>query len=783
MDQHTVKLLEFQVILEELKDKCFSPEGRYILQKQEILTEAPEVSRLLSLSMSFRRLLESGRNMPVLDFPQWEGRKPEQWKEGLLLEAVELTTIGRTLIGARKLKRYLIQGVVTEELQRIAGGIVDLDFLPRAIFRLLDKEANIREKKIPELKNIRERIRTLQREVSRLAGSYLNNSDFKSYWQADVPTQKEGRIVLPMKVNFKGRIKGVVHEMSASGATLYLEPLDIMERNNELVQKENEYKREVVRLLKNLSARVIEYTAEIGQTLASVGLLDSIYARARYAIQHRCTMAENREREVDLRLARHPLLGTKAVPISLRLAPGERILIITGPNTGGKTVTLKTIGLLALMNQFGMEITAGEGSITAVFDNIFADIGDEQSIEQSLSTFSAHLVNISRIIKNSSGNSLVLLDELGAGTDPEEGVAIAMAVLDHFLKKQTLMITTTHHGILKNYGYIRSGVQNAAMEFDARELTPTFHLLMGVPGESRALEIAKQHGLPPEVIADSEKYLRDKRKGFSSLIENLTSRQRELIEAEREYEVREKELEKKDRESEIREMELRRLDHELRHQEIRKLKQFIAAGRKELEVLLKSLKTGTVNSVTAGEEGRNYLDSLKERVEAEEKKLSREELSLRPESDHDIRPGMEIVILSTGKHGRVIRKGKNSSWIVETETLRLSLLPHEMRPGKRDYDKGETLISSEISAGSPVFELHLRGLRLEEAMKKFERQLDYAVMQGLYEFQVVHGKGEGILQRAIHEYLAKNSFVEDYFFSSPSQGGFGKTIVRLKRAQ
>lgn len=782
MDQHTIKLLEFQVILEELKDKCFSPEGRYTLQKQEILTEASEVSSLLSLSVSFRRLLESGRNMPTLDFPQWEGRKTEQWKEGLLLEAVELTTIGRTLISARKLKRYLIQGAVSDELGRIAGGIVDLEFLPRAIFRLLDKDANIREKNVPELKSIRDRIRTLQREVGRLAGSYLNNSDFKSYWQADVPTQKEGRIVLPMKANFKGRIKGVVHEMSASGATLYLEPPDIMERNNELVQKENEYKREVVRLLKNLSARVIEYTAEIRQTLASIGVLDSIYARARYAIQHRCTMVENREGEVDLRFARHPLLGTKAVPISMRLTPGERILIITGPNTGGKTVTLKTIGLLALMNQFGMEIPAGEGSVTAVFDNIFADIGDEQSIEQSLSTFSAHLVNISRIIKNSSGSSLVLLDELGAGTDPEEGVAIAMAVLDHFLKKETLMITTTHHGILKNYGYIRSGVQNAAMEFDPRELTPTFHLLMGIPGESRALEIAKKHGLPPEVIADSESYLRDKRKGFSSLIENLTSRQRELIEAERKYEVRERELEKKDRESEVREMELRQLDHELRHQEIRELKQFIADGRKELEVLLKSLKTGNAHSVTGGEEARSHLESIKERAEAEEKKLSREEITLRPEPAHDIRPGMEIIVLSTGKHGRVIRRGKNGSWLVETETLRVYLLPHEMRPGKRDRSKGETLISSEISAGSPVFELHLRGLRLEEAMKKFEQQLDYAVMQGLFEFQVVHGKGEGILQRAIHEYLAKNSFVEDYFFSSPRQGGFGKTIVRLKQA-
>jgi len=781
MDKHTVKLLEFQAILEELKDKCFSPEGKNTLQKQEILTEAPEVSRLLSLSVSFRRLLESGRNMPALDFPQWQGRKAEQWKEGLLLEAVELTTIGRTLIGARKLKRYLIQGAETEELRIIAGGIAELDFLPRAIFRLLDKEANIREKNVPELKSIRERIRNLQRQVSRLAGSYLNNSDFKSYWQADVPTQKEGRLVLPMKANFKGRIKGVVHEMSASGATLYLEPLDIMERNNELVQKENEYKREVMRLLKNLSARVIEYTAEIRQTLTSVGLLDSICSRARYAVQHRCTMAESREREVNLSLARHPLLGIKGVPISLRLAPGERILIITGPNTGGKTVTLKTVGLLALMNQFGMEIPAGEGSIIAVFDNIFADIGDEQSIEQSLSTFSAHLVNISRIIKNSSGNSLVLLDELGAGTDPEEGVAIAMAVLDHFLKKQTLMITTTHHGILKNYGYIRSGVQNAAMEFDPRELTPTFHLLMGVPGESRALDIAKQHGLPPEVIADSEKYLRDKRKGFSSLIENLTSRQRELIEAEREYEVKERELQNKDRESEIREMELRRLDHELRHQEIRELKQFIAVGRKELEVLLKTLKTGAAPGAAAVEEARSVLDSFKERAEAEENKLSREESALRPEPAHDIRPGMEVDIISTGKRGRVIRRGKNGGWIVETETLRLSLLPHEMRPGKRNYGKGEILISSEVSAGSPVFELHLRGLRLEEAMKIFQRQFDYAVMQGLFEFQVVHGKGEGILQRAIHEYLAKNSLVEDYFFSSPSQGGFGKTIVRLKQ--
>jgi DNA mismatch repair protein MutS2 len=392
--------------------------GRERVASEPIMDDPLLVRERLELARAFRRMLESGRPFPQLDLPDVRSLRPKLFKDGVVLELEELFRLGRFLSSTGRLKRHL---TASEEalLHPLGGGLPDLKELSRAVFTVIDREGRIREDHLPVLKELRDRIRRVERETERLAREYLSNPEYRSFWHGELPGQRGGRTVLPLGSNFKGRIPGIVHDVSASGATLYFEPQEMVERNNEIAELEGRYRQELHRILRELSAAVLSRSAELEACFAAVAGLDALYSRAGYAIRHRCVPAEGTAGVVRLREARHPMVQS-CVPITLELGADYHVLIVTGPNTGGKTVTLKTVGLLALMNQFGMEIPAGEGSGLPVFDDVMADIGDEQSIEQSLSTFSAHIRNISRIVSRSTGRSLVLFDELGAGTDPEE---------------------------------------------------------------------------------------------------------------------------------------------------------------------------------------------------------------------------------------------------------------------------------------------------------------------------------------------------------------------------
>jgi DNA mismatch repair protein MutS2 len=571
--------------------------------------------------------------------------------------------------------------------------------------------------------------------------------------------------------------------VSASGSTLYLEPTDIVEKNNAILEEENRYRREVHRILRELSAKVVAQSGDIQSLVEGVGRLDSLYARARYAVHHKCAPAQISEQKLGLYDARHPLLGKNCVPISVVMGGEYRVLIVTGPNTGGKTVTLKTIGLLAVMNQFGMEIPAREDSSLPIFDNILADIGDEQSIEQSLSTFSAHIVNISRIIRDSSSDSLVLFDELGAGTDPEEGVAIAMGLLDHFIEKGCLCMATTHHGILKNYGYSRRGVENAAMEFDVKNLSPTFRITLGVPGESHALEIARRTGISGQILKSAEQYLNEERGDVAELINRLSEKQRKLLVTEKQQQSREDELREKTRQTDLKELRLRQKELELREQGTLELKRFLKDSRKQFEKLVEEMGSG--GSREERKQAGEFLSELAERIEQQEQALETERAELYQRPDLSLERGMEVIIRGTGKHGIVVRKAKADRWIVATDTLRGSFPARDLQPVQSASEVAASTrepmlsISEELHSAPASFQLDLRGMRLEEALKQVEQQIDRAVLSGMSEFSIVHGMGEGVLQRGIHEYLRSSSQVKDYFFSTPEQGGFGRTVVRL----
>jgi DNA mismatch repair protein MutS2 len=778
MDPHTLRLLDFAAILEELQEYCFSAQGRRLLEAQPIETVPEQVRIRKELATAFRRLLDSGRQLPAGDFPELGQLVARAAKPGALFEPDELGALGRFILSAFRLKRYAASGG-QPGLAAIGARIPDLRALAREIFALIDKKGAIRENHVPELKAIRERIRYLQKDAERLAQAYLSNHEYRGFWQSELPGQKNGRLVLPLKSSYRGRIQGIVHDVSATGATLFLEPLDIVEKNNEITEQESRYQREVHRLLRILSSKVTSRAQELPALADAVAELDTLCARARYAILHRCAPAQDLERGLSLLEARHPLLGSQVVPVSLALDAQTRVLVITGPNTGGKTVTLKTAGLLAVMNQFGMEIPAQEGSGLAVFDEILADIGDEQSIEQSLSTFSAHIRNAARIVESSGARSLVLFDELGAGTDPEEGVAIAMALLDHFIARGCLCLATTHHGILKNYGYTRQGVENASVDFDDRTLLPTFRIRMGIPGESHALEIARRNGIPEALIERAEGYLRDERGEIADLVNRLSEKQRELFAAEQVHRNRERELREKTRQTDLLDLRLRQKELELREHGIGELKRFLQDSRREYERIVHRLRQEGEGE--ARREALDFFHSMEALARNSEEDLARRQEELEKGEEVTLSAGMEVVIRTSGKRGKIVRQGKNNRWVVAMENVRASFTPSQLRAAPRAASGGTDRpeVSEQLLPTAPAYQLDVRGLRLEEALHRLEQQLDRAMVSGLAEFSVVHGLGEGILQRGIHRFLKESQNVKDYYFSTPQEGGFGKTIVKL----
>ncbi|MBL8968270.1 MAG: endonuclease MutS2, partial [Spirochaetaceae bacterium] len=624
----------------------------------------------------------------------------------------------------------------------------------RVAWRIVNKDGTLRD--LPELREARDRIARAHRDISAITDSYFKNPEVRAMLQSDAPTIRDGRTVLAIRANFRGRVKGIVHEVSSSGQTVFVEPEDLVQKNNELVQEEARYRQELQRVLREATERLGGQHPALRDARRVMAGLDGIYARARHARLGGLVLARDLASGFTIRKARHPLLGRRAVPIDVELPEGTGTLIVTGPNTGGKTVTLKTIGLLALMNQFGLGVPAASESGFSVFDAVYADIGDEQSIDQSLSTFSGHMRVIGRVADEAGPRSLVLLDELGSGTDPEEGCAVAMGLLDWFIERGSLIVLTTHHGILKNYGYTRPGCLNASMDFDAASLQPTYRVLMGVPGESRALEVASQHGLRPEIIAGARRYLDEERADVSELIKGLTEKHRKLEDLETERRARLRDAREEQRKADLARLKLRQRELELREQGVGELRRLLGESRKTLENLVREIregegalgadKTRAVKDFLAGlaaaveGEGQRLegarLDAAAEAAVAAE--LAREKAALaeieaaaasgakgrvakRP-APLSFAEGADVVVLPGRKRGKVLRKAKKGYWLVETESLRLTL-PEASLELVPEAAQARPTVAVELAPRgeggrtTASFELDLRGLRLAAALE------------------------------------------------------------------
>lgn len=853
-NEHSLELLDFSRMRERIAGYCLSPEGRAVV---EASFPTGDTETLEQFKKDLKALLDwmESAELPGLSFPEIGAVTKRLPVEGLTLELDELHALALwtrafdTLAGFLRKVKFPVHGIPEEFLPdalfepeafsgswALPGASSLMESLPSlhavhgTIGEILAPDGELRD--LPELKRIRDSISRANRDLLSIADSYRSNPELKSALQSEEPTQRDGRTVLAVRANFRGRVRGIVHEVSSTGQTLFIEPEALVEKNNELVQLEAKLRAEVFRILKETTERLRPLAPSVSRARTFLALLDQRLARALQAKREDLILPETIGAGLTLWRARHPLLGKKAVPIDVDLPDEVRTLVITGPNTGGKTVTLKTMGLFALLHQFGAGLPAAQGTKLQVFDAVLADIGDEQSIDQSLSTFSGHMKVMSEVTRLATGRSLVLLDELGAGTDPEEGCAIAMGLLDWFIARGSLVMATTHHGILKNYGYTRPGCLNASMEFDSSRLAPTYRIVMGIPGESRALEIASQVGLDREIVRMAGSYLDEERSDVGVLIRGLNEKRRELDLLEREQRKKLKSATEEKRKADLAALRVRQREAELRRHGLSELGNLLRESRRTLENLVRELRESGA-STDRTKDVKLFLAELASSVERQYSHMEADEQSLREEeaaldrakeeeaagsdgqsgrhrgqqrggarakaagfsgavgSDGDaagpnaIVPGADVVMRPSGRKGKVLRKAQGDRWLVETGSLRLAVAEKDLAPVREEgrqlpaYDL-ELAAADSGARFKAVFELDVRGFRLQEALDAVERQVDAAGLQGLQLFSIVHGTGEGILGRGIHDWLKRSPVVDDYHFARPEEGGYGKTVVRLK---
>ncbi len=711
---------------------------------------------------------------------------------GAVLEPQDLLDIKNTLVAARTLTRLFEKvGPSYPALARLAAGLAPLPGLIDLISRVVTERGEVPDSASPELAAIRRDLRVAHDRLMAKLQRMLSDPKIAPMLQESIVTQRDGRFVLPLRAEFKGRIRAVIHDQSASGATFFIEPITIVDLNNEVRELELTERDEIRRILTEASARIGEQAAEVQQTVAALAELDLAFARARYA--EALEASEPILLDVDrpppdagrLRLlaARHPLLDpAQVVPIDMVLDRGTTALVITGPNTGGKTVALKTAALLSLMAQCGLHLPAASGSEVTVFGGVYADIGDEQSIEQSLSTFSSHIANIVQILKVADSRSLVILDELGAGTDPAEGSALARAILSEMLKRGTTTLVATHYPELKAYAHSTPGVRNASVEFDLNTLQPTYHLVIGLPGRSNALAIAERLGLAHPVIEGARQMLSPEDVRAESMLDEI-HRQREVARQARQA------AEQATAEAEqLRDGLRRRLEGieaeraELLRQAQQQTERELETVRDEIDQLRRQLAAAR-QPLLAVQDVQDAWEDLESEVSG----MGSAEPVVMPETRRpQLRPGDRVRVRTLQADG-VVQEVEAGLAEVQIGRLRVrarleeleapSAAPVRNRPAQRA--PGVRGPAAPHLPPIPPLEIDLRGLAADESLDELERRLDAAYLAGVPFLRIIHGKGTGKLRQAVRQALRNNPYVTSFEAGTEAEGGDGVTVARL----
>ena len=671
--------------------------------------------------------------------------------------------------------------------------IVEFTALEKEISRCILTEDEMADNASPKLKDIRRSIHQQNLAIKNKLSRIITSSSNKTYLQDAIVTMRDGRYVIPVKQEYRSFFPGMVHDQSKGGATLFIEPQGVVELNNKLRELEVEEQLEIARILAELSSRVAEHYREIRSNLDLLTKLDFIMAKGKLSCKmHASEPKIDADGELRLISARHPLIEyKKAVPVDIRIGGDYRTLIITGPNTGGKTVSLKTAGLLVMMAQSGLHIPASHASTLPIFREVFADIGDEQSIEQSLSTFSSHMKNIVSIIDKASYDSLVLVDELGAGTDPTEGAALAIAILERFYDSGALTMATTHYNELKKYALATSGVENAAMEFDVETLTPTYRLLIGVPGKSNAFEISKKLGLSESVIERASEHIKHGDMEFENVISSIEDDKRKAaadrLDAESmraEIEERLKKIEEKEKAvSEKRADIIAEAKREAREL-LRETKSAVKDVQKDLRRLQKSGAHTNLNT-GALEKSRRKINEAEDLVSEKVVK----QVNSEPVSADTLKIGDRVKLLTIGQNGTILSlPDEKGNLMINIGTLKVKARLQDLmlinegkdrKPQAKSSSKYGSLLRSKSSSVSAS--INVMGKNLEDALADVEKYLDDVYMAGLDMVSIIHGRGGGILKDGIRQMLKRKKYVDSYGAASYNDGGEGVTVVRMKK--
>ena len=783
MNEKTLKKLEYDKIIGFLSAECSSPLGREKAEK--LLPHRDKV-----IVEGWQRETTEARNV-LIYLPNF-GLGPVKdirdsvalAKKNGILDGAHLRDILITSKSGKRLKTTLSQ---TKEdypiIKGLAGRIVFINSLESAIEEAIGEDGEVLDSASSELADIRRKIRRTNDRIREKLDNLLKNSNQNQYLQENIITIRNDRYVVPVKQEYRNQVPGLVHDQSASGATLFIEPMSVLDLNNDLRKLRSEEETEVHRILTRLSGLVGTYAAEIKANLEIMAELDFIFAKGKLSLKmNGFEPILNENGEIHLKKARHPLLGEKAVPIDLDMDSELRGIIVTGPNTGGKTVTLKIAGLFVLMAQSGLHLPTSDRSSVSVFRGVYADIGDEQSIEQSLSTFSSHMVNIVDILAKAGRNNLVLLDELGAGTDPVEGAALAMAIIDTLMAKGVKAIVTTHYSELKAYAYNNPGLANASVEFDVDTLRPTYRLLMGIPGRSNAFDIALSLGVDKNVVLKADEYMSKEQKEVHDFLANLEEGRARTEKAKREAEELKAKLETVERDMARREKELKEKEANLIRKAEERADRLVREKRREADEALREIKS-MLSEVSAKE--REKVMTV---VKAKKKKI--EDLASKPEETvyggeklKKVEKGDEVYIPRLNKNAVVLDIVSKNEVLIQAGIMKVTMRLSELRAvTNKKEDQSNTYQSHMKAAKARTVknEVSLRGMTADEAEVELSKFLDDACLANLEEIKIIHGLGTGVLKKMVYDFLKKDHRVKEQRLGGYYEGGAGVTIAKLK---
>jgi DNA mismatch repair protein MutS2 len=785
MQERTLKVLEFIKVRGQLIEHASSSLGIDKLKKLVPSADFEEVVKLQAETDEASTVLRIKGSVPLAGIHDIRAHIKRSVIGGVL-SSHELIQVASTIHASRQIKRF-IEDIAEERaeipiLMEQVDRIIPLVSLEESIRLAIDESGEVLDSASALLRTLRQQLGSNEARVREKLESMIRSSNAAKMLSDSIVTIRNDRFVIPVKQEYRGHYGGIIHDQSASGQTLFIEPQVIVQLNNQLQDIRVKEQQEIERILTELSAKTAEFESELLVIVEILANLDFIFSKARYGRKIKASMPiMNNEGRIALYKARHPLIPIdEVVANDILLGKEYTTIVITGPNTGGKTVTLKTLGLCSLMAQAGLQVPALDGSELAVFDAIYADIGDEQSIEQSLSTFSSHMVNIVDILEKVDFNSLVLFDELGAGTDPQEGAALAISILDEVHNRGSRVIATTHYPELKAYGYNREGVLNASVEFDVETLSPTYKLLLGVPGRSNAFEISKRLGLNDRVIEAARSHVSEDANQIDKMIASLenSKRQAEIEQEEARDYLRQAEKLHQDLQKQM--MEFYENKDSMLEKAAEKAGEILEEAKGEAEKVIRDLRKMRIEKHAEIKE--HELIDAKRRLDAATPEIKKSAAQMNKKiKKHTLTPGDEVKVLTFGQKGTLLDKVSDTEWQVQIGILKMKVKEKDLEfisTPKQVETRPMAIVRGRDA--DVKLELDLRGERYEAALLRVEKYIDDALLSNYPRVSIIHGKGTGALRQGVQEYLRNHRSVKKIRFGEAGEGGSGVTVVEFK---